>query len=232
MGVLVRLTTDGGRLLGNASSHLAQILESVTELRSAGRIRSSLATACGGFLFACLLACPRPTGAQTFVEFAGGWNYVGPAPTPGSESYTHGFNVRASIGRPISSRLLLRLDAFTSRFDETTTTYTYPPGPCAFGVACTPIPSYVVQSQGVAGLTANGLVNVDPRGMFYLVGGAGVYDTYGGPARWNLGASAGAGISVPINTRLHLVVEARFHQLLGATYGPLRVLPITVGLRY
>ncbi len=194
------------------------------------RIRSLFAPAWGGFLFASLLVCARPTGAQTFVEFAGGWNYVGPAPAQAYETYSHGFNLRASIGRPLTSRFLLRFDAFTSQFDEKTTTYAFPP--CLFAGPCTAIPSYVFQSEGVAGLTANGLLNLDPRGVFYAVAGAGLYDTYGGPAKLNIGVSAGAGISVPINTRLHVVVEARFHDLLGATYGPLRVLPITVGLRY
>jgi hypothetical protein len=191
-------------------------------------IRSSWPTACGAFVVGCLIVWPSPIRAQTFVELAGGWNDIGPAPE--YASYSHGFNVRGSIGRQITPRFLLRFDGFTSQFDETITTYVYPP--CAQGVVCNAIPYSVVQSQRIAGLAANGLANVDSRGILYVVGGAGLYDTYGGSARWNIGVSAGAGIAVPISGRLHAVVEAKFHDLLGATYGPPWLMPITVGLRY
>jgi hypothetical protein len=36
--------------------------------------------------------------------------------------------------------------------------------------------SWFDDSVSVTGLTANGLVNVDPRGILYVIGGAGLYE--------------------------------------------------------
>jgi hypothetical protein len=175
-----------------------------------------------------LFFCPRPLSGQTFFELAGGWNNLAPAPQ--LKRYTHGFNARASIGRQLTPRFQLRFDAFTSQFDETTTVYFYPP--CAFGVVCHAMPSYFGQSMGIAALTANGLVDVDSRGMFYLIGGVGFYDTYGALPTLSTGASVGAGISIPIRARLRVFAEARDHFLFGANSQPPWLVPITLGLRY
>jgi hypothetical protein len=75
-------------------------------------------------------------------------------------------------------------------------------------------------------------VNVDPRGIFYVIGGAGLYEVYGPATELHLGVSAGAGTAVPVGARLRAVVEAHWHGLLGATSGSPWLVPVTVGLRY
>jgi hypothetical protein len=187
-------------------------------------IRSSWSSACVAIGLGCLLVCARPAHAQTFVEFGGGWNYL--APAPAGDSYSRGLNIRASIGRQIAPNFRWRIDAFTSQFDHNVQFYP----PCAFP-ACTR-PYYNAQSVGIAGLTANGLMNVDPRGIFYVIGGTGLYEVYGPATELHLGVSAGAGIAVPVGARLRAVVEAHCHGLLGATSGPPWLVPFTVGLRY
>jgi hypothetical protein len=201
-------------------------------------IHSLFPSACVTVGLGCLLALPRTARAQTFVELGGGVTYLAPAP-PGN-GYSRGFNIQASIGRQFTRRFLLRCDAFMSQFDYRA--QIYPPFLTPEG----PEYHYGVRSEGVAGLTANGVVNVDPRGILYVVGGAGLYDTYGGTgsvrfgtsaaagglARVSFGVSAGAGISVPAGGRLRAFVEARDHLLLGANSQPPWLVPITLGLRY
>lgn len=187
-------------------------------------IRSSLSFACVAVGLGCLLACPLPARAQTFVEFSGGWNYLGPAPA--GDNYANGYNVRASIGRVVAPNVRVRFDLFTSEFDHNVQFYP----PCAYP-GCTHA-YYNTQSMGVAGLTVNGLVNIDPRGIVYVIGGAGLYDVHGTNHELRAGVSAGAGIAVPVGVRLRAVVEARWHGLTSTTVGPSWLVPITVGFRY
>ena len=84
----------------------------------------------------------------------------------------------------------------------------------------------------MSGLIANGLVNVEPRGILYAIGGAGLYNVRAQTTEWHFGASAGAGIAVPVTAHLRAVVEARWHGVLGNTSGSAWLVPITVGLRY
>jgi hypothetical protein len=64
----------------------------------------------------------------------------------------------------------LRVDALFSWFDDSVQVAQ----PCpSFG--CTGR-SYVFERVSVTGLTANGLVNVDPRGILYVIWGAGLCD--------------------------------------------------------
>jgi hypothetical protein len=176
----------------------------------------------------CLLASAPPARAQTFVELGGGWNHVSPAPS--GDSYGPGFNARASIGRQLAPHFLVRLDAFTISGQSKDSVQFYPP--CAFPGCTRSYYNYTTQSFGIAGLTVNGLVNVDSRGIFYAIGGAGIYDVSRPATELHLGVSAGAGIAVPLGARLRAVVEARWHGLLGATAGPPWLVPITVGLRW
>lgn len=172
----------------------------------------------------CLVVCPAPARAQTFVELGGGWNHV--APVPSGVSYGSGSNLRASIGWQVAPNFRWRIDAFTSQFDVKTSIVQ----PCpSFGCSG---PGYDFQSERVNALTANGLANVDPRGILYVIGGAGLYEVHTQTAEWLFGVSAGAGIAVPVATHLRAVVEARWHGLLGSTSGPPWLVPITVGLRY
>jgi hypothetical protein len=183
------------------------------------KIRSCVAIGLG-----CLLSFARPALAQTFVEVAGGWNLMASAPS--GDNYSRGISIRASVGSQIAPTFRWRIDAFTTEFDHNVQFYP----PCAFP-GCTH-PYYNAQSVSVDGLTANGMVNVDPRGVFYVIGGAGLYDLRGPATELHLGASVGAGIAVPVSARLRAVVEARWHGVLGATAGPPWVVPITVGLRF
>ncbi len=189
----------------------------------------SVSAACVALALGCLLALPAPAGAQRFYEIGGGWNYLAPAPE--GDGYTRGFNIRASLGWQLAPRVRLRFDAFTSQFDDSVQ---LPPPICLAIYVCAPF--YNVEPVRVAGLTANGLLNVDPRGILYVIGGAGFYDVYGRPgshdAGLRVGVSAGAGISVPVGGRLHAFVEARHHELLFATTQPPWLVPITVGVRF
>lgn len=94
----------------------------------------------------------------------------------------------------------------------------------------------ILQPERVSGLTANGLVSVDPRGILNVIGGAGLYNAdlvnLRPSTEWHFGVSAGAGIAVPVVSHLRAFVEARWHGLLGDTSGPLQLVPITVGLRF
>jgi len=186
--------------------------------------RPSRLCACIAIGLGCLLVCALPARAQTFVEFGGGWNLMTSAAS--GDYYTRGISIRASVGSQIAPSVGWRIDIFTSEFDHNVQFYP----PCAFP-GCTH-PYYHAQSVSVDGLTANGMVNLDPRGVFYVIGGAGLYDLRGPATELHLGASLGAGIAVPVVSRLRVVVEARWHGVLGATAGPPWILPITVGLRF
>jgi hypothetical protein len=175
-----------------------------------------------GFFF--LLSSSQPALAQTFVEVGGGWNLMVSAPA--GDFYTRGISIRASIGRQVGPNLAWRIDIFTSEFDHDVQFYP----PCAFP-GCTH-PYYNAQSVSVDGLIANAIVSLDPRGVFYVIGGAGLYDVRGPATELHVGGSVGAGIAVPVNSRLRAVVEARWHGVLGPTAGPPSFVPLTFGLRF
>jgi hypothetical protein len=187
-------------------------------------LRSRWSTTCAAVGLGCLLVSPAPARAQTFVELGGGWNFVGSASS--GTSYGGGSSFRASIGWQAATNFRWRIDALTNEFDNKTILAQ----PCpSFG--CSGPPVYG-PSEHVNGLTANGLVNVDQRGILYVIGGAGIYDAHAQKEDWLFGVSAGAGIAIPVVPHLHAVVEARWHGLLGSTSGPTWFVPITVGLRY
>ena len=162
--------------------------------------------------------------AQTFVQLGGGWTAV--APVPSTVRYSGAWNMQASIGWKGSENLLWRVDALASQFDVKTTVF--PPCP-SFGCSG---PGFSYEHESVNALTANALVNVDPRGLLYVIGGAGIYDVTAQKTTWHFGGSVGAGIALPLGERLRAVVEARWHGLVGTSGGPPWLVPITVGLRY
>ena len=182
------------------------------------------------------LSMPVAARAQTFYGFAAGLNR---APAAAGESVSPGFAVQTSIGRQITQRLGVRFDSFTSRFDdrrEIPATHeiciaVFPPPP-----GCTS--SVVVKAIGVAGLSANGLINVNPPGAgigMYLIAGGGAYYLYRHPSA--AGAvrpevSAGAGFTAPVSARSRLFVEARYYELLGAPAQPAWFVPVTFGIRF
>lgn len=188
--------------------------------------RSRSTTACVVVLLGCLTLRPAAAHAQLFGELVGGWNYV---PTFSSgPTYASGSAVRVSVGWKVAQNFSWRIDAFANQF-EAKDDFAYP---CpSFGCS----PSVHLHSASITGLTANGLVSVDPRGIFYLIGGAGFYVvdiTNIASSEQHFGVSAGAGIAVPMGSRLRGVVEARWHSLHVDTTGPTWFAPITVGLRY
>jgi hypothetical protein len=191
-------------------------------------LRSRWSTMCVAVGLGCLLVCPAPSRAQAFVELGGGWNYA--APPPGVASYTSGSNVQVSIGWQVAPNFRWRIDAFRSQV----VAHLMDNLPCPMQ-GC-PASAYF-QSERVDALTVNGLLSLDQRGIFYLIGGAGHYELsdINVPAgEGHFGVSAGAGIAVPVAPRLRAVVEARWHGLFGTrnTNGPTSLVPLTVGLRF
>jgi hypothetical protein len=69
-----------------------------------------------------------------------------------------------------------------------------------------------------------------------VIGGVGLYDAYRSAGRSEAGlrggVSAGAGIAVSVAARLRVLVEARYHDVLGATTQPPWIVPITIGVRF
>ena len=182
---------------------------------------------CAAVSLGCLLVCPATARAQAFVELGGGWNYA--ASAPGVASFSSGSTVRASVGWQVAPNFRWRIDAFSSQFDA----HLMDNLPCP-QQGC-PASAYL-QSERVSGLLANGLVSVDRRGILHVIGGAGLYDVNGVNepiTEWHFGVSAGAGIAVPVTTHLRVVVEARWHGLLGTlANGPSQLVPLTVALRF
>ena len=171
----------------------------------------------------CLFVCPAPAHAQSFVELGGGWNYFGS--TNSGASPFNGSNFRASIGWQVAPKFRWRIDATTYQFDRNQGGVT-PVYPCpSFGCGGD-------QSERVNGLSANGLVSLDSRGILYVTGGAGLYSVTLETTDWRAGVSVGAGIAVPVASQLRVVVETRLHRLIGAVYGPQWLMPITIGFRY
>ena len=179
---------------------------------------------CAAVWLACLLLVSTPISAQTFVELAGGLNYV--ANTTSGVRYSSGSNLRASVGWRVAPTFSWRIDALSSQFDVNATTSQPCPSSGCSG------PGYAFKSERVSGVSVNGLVTVDTRGIFYVIAGAGLYDVRTQKSMWNVGVSGGAGIAVPITTHLRAVVEARWHGILGSTPGAPWFMPITFGLRY
>ena len=199
---------------------------------------------------AALAACVghvRSAAAQWIPEIAGGWSYRQAAPPNDgfhSDHYGLGFNARLSVGRRIADHLLLRLDAFVSQSSENDTTWLPGAEACIAASGCSVVWSANHLTKGVAGLTMNAIVELDPRGVFYVIGGTGVDNAYGhtpagagDPATFSyndvrLAASLGAGIALPIAAHLRATVEARVNRIIGATSGTQWFAPIAIGLRY
>ena len=189
-------------------------------------LRSRWSTVCAAVALGCLFVLPATARAQMFVELGGGSNFIPTLPT--GANYASGSSVRASIGWKVASNFRWRIDAFTSQFDSKDNS----PLPCpSFGCS----PSAYVHSESVTSLSANALLSVDPREIFYFLGGAGVYRVNNAgvtTAESHLGVSGGAGIAIPMGSRLRGVIEARWHGLLGNPPGPGWLAPVTLGLRY
>jgi hypothetical protein len=181
------------------------------------------------FGLAGLLASSPVLTAQTSYGVSLGLNYIGPAPS--GNSYSQGFAVQASVGRQLWPGFSVRLDALATRVDDARAARNVP---CpSFAQTCGSAGSD--RPVGVAGLVANGVVNVTPPGTVYLVAGGGAYYLYQHPSvagTVRFGVSVGGGISLPVGDRAHAFVEARYHDLLGMPSQPMWLVPVTFGIRY
>jgi hypothetical protein len=161
-----------------------------------------------------------------FVVLSSVVNYV--LPKSSVDSYTQAFAVQASLGRQLAPRLGVRLDASTSRFVATQVAVA-----CPGAGRCGP-PGYD-KPVGLAGLTANGVMDVPMMGLpLYVIAGAGVdyfyqHPTAQGAVRADL--SAGVGLIAPIG-RARFPIEARFHRLVDAPGALSWVVPMTFGMRF
>ncbi len=179
--------------------------------------------------YALVAALSSQSSAQTFVELGVGPDYATPRSDAASDFYRNGFTIRASFGREFARHFGLRLDGTLSRFNQNV--QVYPPCPSA-PAGCTR-EYFEPTSSSVVSLSANALVPVDSRKIFYLVGGAGYYGTRNQFASdQHFGISAGAGVAIPITHRWRGVVEGRYHAMLSGLTGPFAVVPITAGFRY
>lgn len=188
------------------------------------RIRSSVFASVVAAIGVALLVCPVNVRAQTIVEVGAGWNYPGTGPF--GLPYTRGWTARVSVGPQLAQNFLLRIDATMSQFRDSV--QFSPPCPSP---GCTHA-YYNAESVNVLGVVANGILNLDRRGIFYLIGGVGAYDVNARDHALHVGLSGGAGIAMPIGARLRAVAEARWNGLVGNTTGPSWFAPVTFGLRY
>jgi hypothetical protein len=173
-----------------------------------------------------MMVVAPPVFGQTFFELGAGWSYLAAPVTPQIGTYGRAVNGRVSIGRQVAPRVRVRADVMGLHFDQSVQYFP----PCA-APGCTH-PYYKTQSNDIVGVIGNGLVDVDRRGILYLIGGAGAYGAFVQSTERHLGVSAGAGIALPVGTDLRVFVEATGHHLFGRTTGPSRFVPITIGLRY
>jgi len=171
-----------------------------------------------------LLLCPPSAHAQTIVEVGAGWNYAGTGPL--GVPYSHGWTARVSVGPQLTSSFRLRVDGIMSQVVDSVQFFP----PCAFP-GCTHA-YYNAETVNIVGVVANGILNLDRRGIFYAIGGVGAFDVNARDHDLHMGVSAGAGIAVPVGAGLRAVAEAKWNGLLGGTTGPSWFVPVTLGLRY
>ncbi len=180
-----------------------------------------------------LLACAAPLHSQTYVEAGGGFNYTAgglPGRILGSRMYQTGFNLRASVGRTLTPRVGVRLDAFTLLDMEKRVSVTMYAPPCLPDVVCPAagVPRGTLDDGRVTGVAANARVNIDARGVFYVIGGAALFHNN----ELHLGVLAGTGIAIPVGDRLRAFAEARWLGPLSSRAMKRSVVPLTLGLRW
>lgn len=175
---------------------------------------------------AALIAWTSPVRAQSFVEFAGGSNFVHARTPQAGSIYGHGFTVRGSYGYRVNPGISLRFDGDYTQFDNQIRVYP----PCPFP-GCTHA-YYEPESNFLGGLTLNAVANLDRRGLAYVIagGGPGFHDE---PSyQWHLRAQAGVGLAIPTGERLRVVAEARWVGLVGGSLNTSWLIPLTLGIRY
>jgi hypothetical protein len=185
-----------------------------------------------------LLAAPSAF-AQTFYGLSLGLTSAGPAPAaswPVPEYFSQGFAVQASVGRQVVPGFLsVRLDAFTSRFNDIRPTLS---GivPCSSSGSC--VAFGFTKPVGLVGLSASGMMSLeDPvsGAGVYLIVGAGADYLYQHPVAQGAvrpDLSAGAGVTVRLASRLGVFLEVHCHGLLGPATSPSWLVPVTFGIRF
>jgi len=164
--------------------------------------------------------------AQRFYELAGGWNAVAQAASSGTDRFGSGPYLRGSVGLSVAPRTRIRFDGDAMVFRLQTEA----PVPCP-SQGC-PHAFYDNHTRGVAALTANGLLSLDSREFWYLIGGLGAYDIETQVNSLHVGASVGVGLGIPVGLHDRVVIEATWHGLAPNSNGPGWLVPISVGFRF
>jgi hypothetical protein len=189
-------------------------------------ISNSRATAMFAAVVCTITVGASPASAQQFYELGTGWTFVASAPRSTTDLFSSGFDLRGSIGQALAPKVRLRFDADAMFFGLSEPLAE----PCP-STGC-PHSFYDVHTRGVLGFTANGLIDVDPRGLVYVIGGVGVYDTNARDNSLHVGGSAGAGIAIPLGPHYRAVIETTWHGLAPRGTGPSWVAPITLAVRF
>ncbi len=178
-----------------------------------------------GALFAVALTS-TPALAQQFREIAAGWTGVAAAPASDANKFEPRPYVRGSIGNVLAPRVRIRFDADAMFFRLGLQEYP----PCPLGGCGRKF--YEDHTRGIVGLTANALVGLDPREIVYVIGGIGAYGAFAEQNTLEVGASAGAGVAIPVGVHWRAFAEATWHILVPNRGGPSWVAPLAVGLRF
>jgi hypothetical protein len=167
-----------------------------------------------------------PLLAQTYGELSGGWGVVGTVPSSAAGSFTAGLALRASLLLQLADNPSVRFDALLLQVNRQAIF----PQPCP-STGCTQA-NVTTLNRTIAGLSANAIVNLNPRGTVYAVAGGGGYDENILSDEYHLGLSAGIGFALPLGGRVRLIGEAQWLAIIGGTYGPSSMVPITLGIRF
>jgi hypothetical protein len=172
----------------------------------------------------------RVSAQGHFTEGMIGWTEIGThqssGPDPFADRFRSGPYIRGSIGERVGSRIDLRTDLHIVLF----TLQTNVPVPCPSS-GC-PHPFYDDHTRVIGGLTESALVDLDPRGFAYVVGGAGLYDAETQVNSFHVGAFGGIGLRIPSGSHFRVLAEATWHGLAPEKGAPRWFMPLGVGLRF
>lgn len=176
-----------------------------------------------------ILSIPGPPAlAQGFNEVGAGWSAIPSASKSGDYRFSSGPYFRGAIGRSLNNRVRLRFDANVMIFRLQQQF----PVPCP-STGC-PNPVYDAHRliRGTTAVTASGLLGLDPRQTFYLIGGGGLYNAETQVNSFHVGALAGVGIAVPLRSHHRAIMEVVWHGLAPKTNGPTWLIPVSLGYRF
>ena len=174
---------------------------------------------------------PAQAPGYTFVGVSGGVALKADYGLSESE----GFSVDLSVGRMLTRRTALRIDAEVQRYGVKNAGFVIT-NPCPPQLICTTdlSPDPGDGTIATVGLMANAEWYEQPgRGSFYLLGGAGpqlLVDHPDRPRSLHCAVQAGAGIAVPVGSAA-LRLEARYQRALGGGAQPPHAVAVSLGLR-